>query len=50
MKLQDLTARERQIYHMGYVKGKSDGRLASNYLLVGYVILFSLVISLLVEK
>lgn len=50
MSLEDLTPRERQIYHAGYKDGKQDGRNAAAYLFIGYVILFIMSIKLFIEK
>lgn len=38
MRLHELTARERQLYYMGYAKGKSDGKHLVGYLLVGFIL------------
>lgn len=50
MSLEELTPRERQIFYCGYKEGKKDGKSATNYLFIGYVLLFVMVVKLLTEK
>jgi len=40
MSIENLTARERQIYHCGYKEGKRDGMSVVVYMAIGFVLMF----------